>query len=181
MPGLEARLPLLFDAMVSRGRLGLEKFVALTSTEPAKIYGLHPRKGDIVIGGDADITIWDPNRRVTIGADLMHDLTGYSPYEGRTVTGWPVTVLSRGRVVVDDATLRVTPGSGFCIVPRQARGALRQSVSGPLSWARRAFSMVAARRPIGSSAGNYSNVIQELGWRWIGSISPTGKSGRRRA
>jgi dihydropyrimidinase len=112
MPGLEARLPLLFDAMVSQGRLGLERFVALTSTEPAKIYGLHPRKGDIVIGGDADIAIWDPNRRVTIGAALMHDRTGYSPYEGRTVTGWPATVLSRGRVVVSDATLRATAGSG---------------------------------------------------------------------
>jgi dihydropyrimidinase len=112
MPGLEARLPLLFDAMVSQGRLGLERFVALASTEPAKIYGLHPRKGDIVIGGDADIAIWDPDRKVTVGAALMHDRTGYSPYEGRTVTGWPVTVLSRGRVVVSDATLRVTAGSG---------------------------------------------------------------------
>jgi dihydropyrimidinase len=112
MPGLEARLPLLFDAMVSQGRLGLERFVALASTEPAKIYGLHPRKGDIVIGGDADIAIWDPDRKVTIDAALMHDRTGYSPYEGRTVTGWPVTVLSRGRVVVSDATLGVGAGSG---------------------------------------------------------------------
>ena len=60
MPGLEARVPLLFDAMVTKGRLGLQRFVALTATEPAKIYGLHPRKGDIVVGGDADIAIWDP-------------------------------------------------------------------------------------------------------------------------
>ena len=112
LPGLEARLPLLFDAMVAKGRLGLEKFVALTATEPAKIYGLHPRKGDIAIGSDADIAIWDPLRMVTLGASLMHDLTGYTPYEGRTVTGWPVTVLSRGRVVVDDGALKATPGSG---------------------------------------------------------------------
>jgi dihydropyrimidinase len=112
MPGLEARLPLLFDAMVSKGRLGLEKFVALAATEPAKIYGLHPRKGDLVVGADADIAIWDPKREVTLNAALMHDLTGYTPYEGRKVTGWPITVLSRGRVVVDDATLRVAPGSG---------------------------------------------------------------------
>ena len=112
MPGLEARLPLLFDVMVTKGRLGLEKFVALSATEPAKIYGLHPRKGDIVVGADADIAIWDPRREVTLAAPLMHDLTGYTPYEGRKVTGWPVTVLSRGRVVVDDATLRVAPGSG---------------------------------------------------------------------
>jgi len=117
MPGLETRLPLLFDAMVSQGRLGglgLEKFVALTATEPAKIYGLHPKKGDIAIGADADLVVWDPNRKVTLGADagMMHDRTGYSPYAGRTVTGWPVTVVSRGRIVVDDGALRAAPGSG---------------------------------------------------------------------
>lgn len=112
MPGLEARLPLLFDAMVSQGRLGVEKFVSLTATEPAKIYGVHPRKGQIAIGSDADIAIWEPNRKVTISAQLMHDLAGYSPYEGRTVTGWPVTVLSRGRVVVDEGALHAAPGSG---------------------------------------------------------------------
>lgn len=112
MPGLEARLPLLFDAMVSQGRLGLEKFVAITATEPAKIYGLHPRKGDIVVGGDADIAIWDPKRKATLGAATMHDRTGYTPYEGRSVTGWPVTVLSRGRIVVEDGTLRASAGSG---------------------------------------------------------------------
>ena len=76
MPGLETRLPLLFDAMVSEGRLSLEKFVALTATEPAKIYGLHPKKGDIVIGSDADLVVWDQNRKVTIGANLMHDRAG---------------------------------------------------------------------------------------------------------
>jgi dihydropyrimidinase len=65
-----------------------------------------------VIGADADIAIWDPNRKVTISAALMHDLAGYSPYEGRTVTGWPVTVLSRGRVVVDAGSLHAAPGSG---------------------------------------------------------------------
>jgi dihydropyrimidinase len=124
MPGLEARLPLLFDAMVSRGRLGLEKFVSLSATEPAKIYGLHPHKGEIVIGADADIAIWDPKRKVTIGAALMHDLTGYSPYEGRVVTGWPVTVLSRGRVVVDDATLRAAPGSGRFLARQAGAAAL---------------------------------------------------------
>ena len=63
LPGLEARLPLLFDAMVSKGRLGLEKFVELTATAPAKIYNLHPRKGSIAIGADADIAIWDPAAR----------------------------------------------------------------------------------------------------------------------
>src|SRR6266702_5602019 len=66
LPGLEVRLPLLFDAMVSQGRLGLEKFVDLTATAPAKIYGLHPRKGQIVVGADADIASWDATREVTV-------------------------------------------------------------------------------------------------------------------
>jgi dihydropyrimidinase len=112
LPGLEARLPLLFDAMVSEGRLGLEKFVELTATAPAKIYNLHPRKGSIAIGADADIAIWDPARSVTLSDHVMHDRAGYTPYAGRTVRGWPVTVLSRGRVVVDDGKFLATPGSG---------------------------------------------------------------------
>jgi dihydropyrimidinase len=131
MPGLETRLPLLFDAMVSQGRLGLEKFVALSATEPAKIYGLHPKKGEIVTGADADIAIWDPNRKVTIGAAVMHDRAGYTPYEGRTVTGWPVTVLSRGRVVVDDATLRVAPGSGRFLAREAGAAAVPTGRRGP--------------------------------------------------
>jgi dihydropyrimidinase len=112
LPGLELRLPLLFDAMVSEGRLGVEKFVELTATAPAKIYNLHPRKGSIAIGADADIAIWDPNRRVTITDDVVHDHAGYTPYAGRTLQGWPVTVLSRGRVIVEDGKLSVAPGSG---------------------------------------------------------------------
>jgi len=112
LPGLEVRLPLLFDAMVSKGRLGLQKFVELTATAPAKIYNLHPRKGSIAIGADADIAIWDPAREVTLADSLMHDLAGYTPYAGRTLRGWPVTVLSRGRMVVTDGKRIAEPGSG---------------------------------------------------------------------
>jgi dihydropyrimidinase len=112
LPGLETRLPLLFDAMVSEGRLGLEKFVELTATAPAKIYNLHPRKGSIAIGADADIAIWDPNRRVTLSDDTMNDRAGYTPYAGRIVRGWPATVLSRGRVIVECGTLFALAGSG---------------------------------------------------------------------
>ena len=112
LPGLDVRLPLLFDAMVSKGRLGLEKFVELTATAPAKIYNLHPRKGSIAIGADADIAIWDPAREVTLSDAMMHDLTGYTPYAGRTLRGWPVTVLSRGRVVVADGKRMAEAGSG---------------------------------------------------------------------
>ena len=112
MPGIESRLPVLFDAMVSKGRLGLQKFVELTATAPAKIYNLHPRKGSIAIGADADIVLWDPKRQVTLGDAMMHDKAGYTPYAGRTVTGWPVTVMRRGELIVSEGKLAARPGSG---------------------------------------------------------------------
>jgi dihydropyrimidinase len=112
LPGLEARLPLLFDAMVSKGRLGVEKFVELTATAPAKIYNLHPRKGSIAIGADADIAIWNPDREVTLSDAIMHDLAGYTPFAGRTVKGWPDTVLLRGRVIIAGGRRSSEPGSG---------------------------------------------------------------------
>src|SRR5215472_721921 len=97
LPGLQVRLPVLFDAMVTRGRLSLEKFVALTSEAPAKIYGLYPKKGTLAIGSDADIAIWNAKKSVRLSASIMHDRSGYTPYEGLSVTGWPEIVLSRGR------------------------------------------------------------------------------------
>jgi len=112
LPGIEARLPLLFDAMVSKGRLGLHKFVEVTATVPAKIYNLHPRKGSIAIGADADIAIWDAKRQVMLADNLMHDGARYTPYAGRTVTGWPSTVLRRGEVIVREGKLTAKPGSG---------------------------------------------------------------------
>ena len=112
MPGIEARLPVLFDAMVSKGRLGLQKFVEVTATAPAKIYNLHPRKGSIAIGADADIVVWDPKRQVTLADSMMHDGARYTPYAGRTVTGWPATVMRRGEVIVSDGKLTAKPGSG---------------------------------------------------------------------
>jgi dihydropyrimidinase len=128
LPGLEARLPLMFDAMVTRGRLSLEKFVELTSTEPAKIYGLYPRKGALAIGSDADIAVWDPKATVRLAAPGMHDRAGYTPYDGLSVTGWPAIVLSRGGVVVRDGALQVAPGSGR-FLPRQAGEAAQPSGS----------------------------------------------------
>ena len=112
LPGLETRLPLLFDAMVSKSRLGLQKFVELTATAPAKIYNLHPRKGSIAIGADADIAIWDPSREVALSDALMHDLTGYTPFAGFRLHGWPMTVLSRGRVIISDGRRSVEAGTG---------------------------------------------------------------------
>ena len=112
MPGLQARLPLLFDAMVSQGRFDANRFVAWTATAPAKIYGLHPRKGSIAVGGDADIAIWDPNHAVTFGDPMVVDRAGYTPYAGRTVKGWPIVVIRRGAVIVEHGELDADPGSG---------------------------------------------------------------------
>jgi dihydropyrimidinase len=124
LPGLETRLPLLFDAMVSKGRLGVERFVELTATAPAKIYDLHPRKGSIAIGADADIAIWDPQKTVTLSDALVHDRTAYTPYAGRTLQGWPVVVLRRGVVIVEAARLNVEAGSGR-FLPRKGGPAAR--------------------------------------------------------
>ena len=112
MPGIEARLPLLFSEGVRKGRIDLNRFVALASTNAAKIYGIHPQKGTIAVGSDADIAIWDPEKEVVIGTAMLHDNVGFTPYEGRTVTGWPVTVIRRGEVVVEDGELHVDRGSG---------------------------------------------------------------------
>ena len=111
LPGLETRLPLLFDAMVTRGRGGPEAFAELTSHAPARIYGL-PQKGAIAEGMDADIVIWDPEKTVTYGADDLHDNVGYNPFEGHQVTGWPEQVLLRGRTLVSQGAFLGTPGSG---------------------------------------------------------------------
>jgi dihydropyrimidinase len=112
VPGIELRLPLLFSEGVGAGRIDLNQFVALTATNHAKLYGLHPRKGTIAVGSDADLAIWDPERVVTVTADMLHDNVGYTPYEGRQIIGWPVTVISRGRIVVADHELQVERGSG---------------------------------------------------------------------
>jgi dihydropyrimidinase len=112
LPGLETRLALLFSEGVGKGRLTLNEFVALTATNPAKIYGLHPRKGTLAVGADADLALWDPTWERTLSAEMMHDRAGYTPYEGRHVTGWPRIVISRGRVVVENETLNAERGSG---------------------------------------------------------------------
>ena len=105
IPGVETRLPILFSEGVVKGRISLNQFVALTATNHAKMYGLHPRKGTIAVGADADIAIWDPERKVTISQALLHHGSDYTPYEGLEVTGWPVTTMVRGRTVVRDGAL----------------------------------------------------------------------------
>ena len=105
IPGVETRLPILFSEGVVKGRITLNEFVALTATNHAKMYGLAPRKGTIAVGSDADIAVWDPERRMTITAAALHHGADYTPYEGREVTGWPVRTIVRGRTVVADGKL----------------------------------------------------------------------------
>jgi dihydropyrimidinase len=112
VPGIELRLPLLFSEGVAQGRLDLNAFVALTATNHAKLYGLYPKKGTIAVGSDADLAIWDPEREVNVSAAMLHDNVGYTPYEGRRLRGWPVTVLGRGRIIVEDGKLEAARGSG---------------------------------------------------------------------
>lgn len=112
IPGLETRAPLLFSEGVMRGRIDLNRFVALNSTNAAKLYGMHPNKGTIAVGADADIAIWDPERKVTITNQMLHHNVDYTPFEGRVVTGWPVTVISRGTVICHEQKLLGKAGHG---------------------------------------------------------------------
>lgn len=124
MPGLEVRMPLLFSEGVRAGRIGLNRFVSVMATEPARIYGLYPQKGTIAVGSDADIAIWDPEREVTITRAILHDNMDYTPYEGRKVTGWPITTLSRGEAVWDKGEVLGKPGRGRflrCALPEPAK------------------------------------------------------------
>ena len=112
IPGVETRMPLLFSEGVVKKRISLRRFVELTSTNPARLYGLLPRKGTIAIGCDADIAIWDPQKQVKISNDILHHNVDYTPYEGRVVTGWPETVLSRGEVIIRNGKLLAALGRG---------------------------------------------------------------------
>ncbi len=135
VPGIELRMPLLFSEGFLGGRISINEFVALTSANHARMYGLAPRKGTIAPGSDADIALWNPDREVRVTASMLHDRVGYTPYEGRVIRGWPELVMSRGRVIVRDGKLDAQPGSGKFIArkhpepldaPRASRGAARQ-------------------------------------------------------
>lgn len=105
IPGIETRLPILFSEGVGKGRIDVNQFVALTSTNHAKIYGLYPRKGTIAIGSDADIVLWDPHLCRTIHQKDLHHGCDYTPFEGIVVTGWPVTTILRGNPIIKDRVL----------------------------------------------------------------------------
>ena len=112
MPGIGLRLVLIFDALARRGPGGIAAFAALTASTPARIYGMAPAKGSIAVGADANLVLWDPEAEKTLTPDLVPDATGYTPYAGRKVTGWPETVLRRGEIVVEKGALNAAAGSG---------------------------------------------------------------------
>ena len=100
--GTENIIPILYSEGVAKGRLSIERFVALVSANPARLYGLYPRKGAILPGSDADLTIIDPNMKVRLGRDALHSRLDHSIYEGVEVRGYPTEVVSRGRVIVEN-------------------------------------------------------------------------------
>jgi dihydropyrimidinase len=109
---LQFMLPMYFSEGTLKRGLALQRFVETTSTNPAKLFGLYPRKGVIRVGADADIAIWDPVRRATVRGDDDLSRSDYSPYEGWEVTGWPILVMRRGEVVFEAGTVSGTAGSG---------------------------------------------------------------------
>ena len=111
-PGVETRMSLVYDGGVRTGRISMNRFVELTSTSPAKIFGMFPKKGTIAPGSDADIVIFDPNKTTTLSAKTHHMKVDYNPYEGRSVTGVTETVLSRGKVIIEGGKFTGKAGAG---------------------------------------------------------------------
>ena len=112
LSAVQHRLALMWEHGVKTGRRSPSKLVDVTSTAIAKQFGMHPKKGTIAVGSDADFAIWDADKDVTVTWKDLHDNVGYTPYEGRQLKGWPITVVSRGRVVVEDGKLNAERGSG---------------------------------------------------------------------
>jgi dihydropyrimidinase len=120
-PGIENRLQLIYHHGVNAGKFSLNRFVELTSTTPARLFGMYPKKGEIAPGSDADLVIWDPNAAYTISAATHHMRVDYSMFEGYQVRGNARTVLSRGEVIVDGGEFLAKAGSGNYL-KRAARG-----------------------------------------------------------
>jgi dihydropyrimidinase len=111
-PGLENRLHMIHEFGVRTGRISLNRMVELLATNPARLFGLYPRKGTIAVGSDADIVVFDPQRQLTLSAETHHSKADYNLYEGTTVTGAPEVVLLRGHVLVENDELVAAPGIG---------------------------------------------------------------------
>jgi dihydropyrimidinase len=111
MPGIETRLHLLFEAATA-GKISLNRFVEITSTAPAKIFGMYPRKGSLAVGADADVVIWDPRKELLLSKENLHMRVDYAAYPEKTVRGAPTHVFSRGELVVEHDRFLGQPGRG---------------------------------------------------------------------
>ena len=152
IPGIETRLPLLFSEGLLTGRLTLERYRDLTSRNAASIYGFADRKGSIAVGLDADLALWDPTARWTLGHKALHSRVDFTPYEGKVVTGRPTTVLVRGVAVVADGKLQAEPGFGR-FVARAAADPRQRIVNRRLHLSLSSNKWVA----MGNSLGVYGN------------------------
>jgi dihydropyrimidinase len=112
LAGIETRLPLLFSEGVSKGLFSVNHFVELVATNPAKIFGLYPRKGSLDIGADADIVVMDPEKEWTVDYRSLHQAVDYSPYDGMTLKGAPALTISRGEIVTENQEPKMERGRG---------------------------------------------------------------------
>ena len=126
--GLEDRLPVLWTAGVNTGRLTMNEFVAVTSTNIAKILNMYPKKGAIVEGADADVIVWDPAKKKKISSKSQQSVIDYNVFEGVEVTGLPRFVFTRGEVAVDNGKVDAKPGHGE-FVGREPKGAVNRALS----------------------------------------------------
>ncbi len=112
LPGVGDRMPILWTEMVVSGRFTVNQFVKLTCTNPAKLFGMYPKKGTLQIGSDADLVLWDPNKKLQYGIAYSQQRTDYNLYEGWNLNGYPVSVYSRGELIVEHGIWLGKPGRG---------------------------------------------------------------------
>ena len=121
VPGLETEMRVIYSEGVSRGRIALQTFVAAFATNPARIFGLYPRKGTIAVGSDADLVLFDPRKVETIDERRLHSRAGYDPFHAFTITGVPVLTVSRGEIVARNGELLSRPGRGQLVLRERKR------------------------------------------------------------
>lgn len=122
IPAVETMGPLLFTFGVKRGRISPNKWVEVLATNPAKLFGLYPRKGSITVGGDADLVLYDPDRRVTLSTEVTHGATDYEPYDGTALEGYPVLTMSRGTIIMEEGQIIGRPGHGQWMARKPFQG-----------------------------------------------------------
>jgi dihydropyrimidinase len=135
-------MPMLWTYGVATGRITMNEFVAVTSTNAAKIFGMYPKKGAVAVGSDADLVVWDPEKEKVITAQHQQSAIDYNVFEGKRVKGLPRFTLTRGHVAVHDGDIRTQEGHGE-FVPRAPNGAVNRALS--------MFKDLTAPRPVARS------------------------------